>query len=425
MVCENFPVMPHDFEHAVAQAKARDAQDPLAGKRALFHLPDGLMYLDGNSLGALPRTVSARMQQAVQKEWGEGLIGSWNDAGWYEATGRVGKQIASLIGAKANEVMACDSTSINLFKVLCAAAQALPKRKIIICEEGNFPTDAYITDGAAAVFGKQVLLANQDNIAEKILQAGQQLCAVTLTQVHYKTGRMLNMAHVTQLVHAQGGRMIWDLAHSAGALDVQLNTCKVDYAVGCGYKYLNGGPGAPAFVYVREDLQAALKQPLQGWFGHASPFSFDQAYVPAQGMARMLVGTTSVLSMVALEEALKVYQGVNMQQVRRKSEALTGLFIDLYDAHIAPLGLGLATPRELEERGSQVSLTHAQGYAIMQALIERGVVGDFRAPDILRFGFAPLYVRFEDVVRSVQILHDVLASEAWKAPQYQMRKAVT
>jgi kynureninase len=418
-------VTKNNFEHALAQAKARDAQDPLASKRAFFHLPDGLIYLDGNSLGALPRSLPARMQQAVKEEWGEGLIRSWNDAGWYEATGRVGKQIAMLVGAKAHEVIACDSTSINLFKVLCAAAQALPERNIIICEEGNFPTDAYITDGAAGLYGKQVVLANQDNIAQKIAQAGQQLCAVTLTQVHYKTGRMLDMAHVTQLVHAQGGRMIWDLAHSAGALVVQLNACKVDYAVGCGYKYLNGGPGAPAFVYVREDLQAAVQQPLQGWFGHASPFAFDQAYVPAQGMARMLVGTTSVLSMVALEEALKVYEGVSMRAVRSKSEALTALFIDLYDTHIAPLGLGLATPRDAAQRGSQVSFTHREGYAIMQALIERGVVGDFRAPDILRFGFAPLYVSFSDVVRSVEILREVIDRGEWKQAQFQARKAVT
>jgi kynureninase len=413
------------FNQALAKAQQLDAQDPLASQRDLFSLPDGLIYLDGNSLGALPRSMPARMQQAVQQEWGEGLIRSWNDAGWYTATARVGAQIAAIVGAKAHEVVACDSTSINLFKVLCAAAQALPERKIIICEEGNFPTDAYITDGAAAMHGKQVMFATQDNIEEKIAQAGEQLCAVTLTQVHYKTGRMLDMARITQLVQRQGARMIWDLAHSAGAVVVQLNSSTVDYAVGCGYKYLNGGPGAPAFVYVREDLHSEVKQPLQGWFGHASPFTFDQAYVPAQGMARMLVGTTSVLSMIALEEALKLYEGVSMQAVRSKSESLTKLFIDLYDAHIAPLGLGLATPRDAAQRGSQVSFTHPEGYAIMQALIDRGVVGDFRAPDILRFGFAPLYVSYENVVRSVQILHGVLKSQAWKAPQHQQRKAVT
>jgi kynureninase len=413
------------FEQALAQAQQCDAQDALAPFRAEFALPQGLIYLDGNSLGALPRSLPARMQQAVQQEWGEGLIRSWNDAGWYGATARVGQQIARLVGAKPHEVVACDSTSINLFKVMCAAAQALPDRSIIIGEEGNFPTDAYITEGASALYGKEMWLANQDNIEEKIAQAGKQLCAVTLTQVHYKTGRMLDMARITELVHAQGGRMIWDLAHSAGAVVVQLNACDADYAVGCGYKYLNGGPGAPAFVYVREDLQPQAKQPLQGWFGHATPFSFDQAFVPAQGMARMLVGTTSVLSMIALEEALKIFDRVSMQALRSKSQALTSLFISLYDAHIAPLGLGLATPRDAAQRGSQVSFTHSEGYAIMQALIERGVVGDFRAPDILRFGFAPLYVSHVDVVRSVQILSDVLKTEVWKLPQYQARKAVT
>jgi kynureninase len=413
------------FDAAFVKAKALDAQDPLAAKRELFHLPDGLIYLDGNSLGALPRSLPARMQQAVQQEWGEGLIRSWNDAGWYEATSRVGKQIAALVGAKPNEVIACDSTSINLFKVMSAAAQALPDRKIIICEEGNFPTDGYIGEGAAALFGKQIVLANQDNIEEQIEKVGEELCFVSLTQVHYKTGRMLDMARITQLAQSKGARMIWDLAHSAGALVVQLNACKVDYAVGCGYKYLNGGPGAPAFVYVREDLQGALQQPLQGWFGHARPFAFDQAYEPAQGMRRLLVGTTSVLAMIALEEALKVYEGVSMLAIRAKSESLTELFIELYDAHIAPLGFGLATPRDAAQRGSQVSFTHPDGYAIMQALIARGVVGDFRAPNILRFGFAPLYVSYSDMVRSVEILREVMESGDWKKSEFQQRKAVT
>jgi kynureninase len=413
------------FSDALKSAQALDAQDPLASSRQHFSLPDGVIYLDGNSLGALPRSVPERIQSAVTEEWGNRLIRSWNEAGWYESTSRVGAKLAALIGAKSNEVVACDSTSINLFKVMCAAALAQPERRIIICEEGNFPTDAYITDGAAALYGKQVVLATQDNIEEKIREAGAQLCAVTLTQVHYKTGRMLDMARVTSLVHAQGGRMIWDLAHSAGAVRVDLNAAKADYAVGCGYKYLNGGPGAPAFVYVREDLQASMQQPLQGWFGHATPFTFDQAFVPAQGMQRMLVGTTSVLSMIALEESLKAFEGVSMKAVRAKSESLTQLFIDLYDAHIAPLGLGLATPREAAQRGSQVSFTHSDGYAIMQAVIARGVVGDFRSPNILRFGFAPLYNSYVDVVRSVEILREVIDSGVWKQPEFQAKKAVT
>jgi kynureninase len=425
LVAEDLTLNLHDFENALVRAKAQDAQDPLATKRALFHLPEGVIYLDGNSLGALPRSIAARMQEALQQEWGEGLIRSWNDANWYPAPQRVGAQIARLMGAKAHEVIACDSTSINLFKVLCAAAQALPERHIIIGEEGNFPTDAYITDGVATLMGKQVLLAHQDNIAEKIAQAGHQLCAVALTQVHYKTGRMLDMAHVTQLVHAQGGRMIWDLAHSAGAVVVDLNAARVDYAVGCGYKYLNGGPGAPAFVYVREDLIASVQQPLQGWFGHTTPFTFEQAYTPAKDLSRLLVGTSSMLSLIALEEALHVFDDVSMPALRQKSELLTQLFIDLFDMHLAPMGFGLATPRRPSERGSQVSLTHESGYAIMQALIERGVIGDFRAPNILRFGFAPLYVSHTDCVHAIRMLCEVMASGVWQEAKYQAKKAVT
>ena len=413
------------FDTALSHAKTLDAADPLAHKRHDFFLPQGVIYLDGNSLGALPRGVAPRMQRAIEQEWGVGLIRSWNDADWYPAPQRVGGHIAALIGAKAHEVITCDSTTVNLFKVLCAAAQAQPERPILICEEGNFPTDAYITESTAALYGKRILLAHQGNIEEVIAQAGSELCAVALTHVHYKTGRMLDMAKITSLVHAQGGRMIWDLAHSAGVMAVQLNAAHADYAVGCGYKYLNGGPGAPAYVYVREDLQSSLQQPLQGWHGHAAPFAFEQTYRPHPALDRLLVGTASQLSLIALEEALKVYADVSMQAVRRKSESLTELFIALFDQHIAPLGFGLATPRNANERGSQVSFTHPEGYAIMQALIARGVIGDFRAPDILRFGFAPLYVSFEDVVRSMEALREVMDRGDWRKPAYQQRKSVT
>jgi kynureninase len=413
------------FETALAHAQALDTFDTLALKREEFSLPPGVIYLDGNSLGALPKGVAGRMQRAIEQEWGVGLIRSWNDANWYPAPQRVGGQIASLIGAKANEVITCDSTTVNLFKVLCAAAQALPERSILICEEGNFPTDAYITQSTAALYGKRILLANQSNIEEVIAQAGTELCAVALTHVHYKTGRMLDMARITSLVQAQGGRMIWDLAHSAGVIAVQLNVANADYAVGCGYKYLNGGPGAPAYVYVREDLHASLSQPLQGWHGHAAPFAFEQAYRPHPTLDRLLVGTASQLSLIALEEALKVYADVSMQSVRKKSGSLTQLFIELFDQHIAPLGFGLASPREAAQRGSQVSFTHESGYAIMQALIERGVIGDFRAPNILRFGFAPLYVTHADCVHAIRHLHEVMHTGQWKKQKYQARKAVT
>ncbi len=410
---------------ALAYAHALDAKDPLAGLRKRFTLPDNIIYLDGNSLGALPTGVSQRLKKAVEEEWGVGLIRSWNDADWYPAPQRVGAQIAGLVGARAQEVIACDSTTVNLFKVLAAAVLSQPERDTIIAEEGNFPTDAYITQSTGALYGKRVLLANQDNIETVIAQAGTRLCAVALTHVHYKTGCMLDMQRVTSLVQRQGGRMIWDLAHSAGVIPVQLHDWKVDYAVGCGYKYLNGGPGAPAFVYVRDDLIAGLEQPLQGWHGHAAPFAFDQGYRAHPTIDRMLVGTASQLGMLALEQALKVYDGIDMQAVRRKSESLTQLFIDLYDAQLGHCGFELATPRDVARRGSQVSFTHAQGYAIMQAVIARGVIGDFRAPDILRFGFAPLYVSHADVANSVGILSEVMASGVWQEPKYQQRKAVT
>lgn len=413
------------FDSALSLAQSLDAADPLAALRQRFVLPHGVIYLDGNSLGALPLGVAERLQRAVLQEWGQGLIRSWNDADWYPAPQRVGAQIAALIGARAHEVIACDSTTVNLFKVLAAAASALPERTVLIGERGNFPTDAYITSSAAKLYNKQVVLADQDDIESAIAAAGTRLCAVALTHVHYKTGRCYDMARITQLVQAQGARMVWDLAHSAGVMPLALHDWRVDYAVGCGYKYLNGGPGAPAYVYVREDLIATLEQPLQGWHGHAAPFGFSQDYAPHAGIDRMLVGTAAQLSLLALEQALMVYQGVDMQAVRRKSQSLTSLFIDLYDALLSAYGFRLASPREAQWRGSQVSLHHPQGYAIVQALIARGVIGDFRAPDILRFGFAPLYLSYTDVVRAVGIMAQLMESGVWQQAQYQQQKAVT
>jgi kynureninase len=302
---------------------------------------------------------------------------------------------------------------------------ANPGREILVAEEGGFPTDAYIAESAAALFGKKVLLADQDSIESVITRAGVQLCVVALTHVHYKTGRMYDMRRVTDVAHAQGGRIIWDLAHTAGVIPVQLHDWRVDYAVGCGYKYLNGGPGAPAFVYVREDLVAGVEQPLKGWHGHAAPFAFEQGYRAHSGIERMLVGTAPQLSLLALEEALHAYDGVDMAAVRAKSQSLTSFFIELYDSQLQGHGFGLASPRDAEVRGSQVSLTHPQGYAIVQALIERGVIGDFRAPDILRFGFAPLYISHAEVAASVRILGEVMAAGAWQEAKYQQRKAVT
>jgi kynureninase len=402
-----------------------DEADPLASLRHRFMLPADVVYLDGNSLGALPKGVAARVQKAITQEWGVGLIRSWNDAAWYPAPLRVGGKIARLIGAQAHEVVACDSTSVNLYKVLGAALRMRPGRTKIVCEHGNFPTDAYIVAGLAQQLGLEVIYAEQTDVPLAIQAAGSDLAAVQLTQVNYKTGRLYDMAAISAKTHELGALVIWDLAHSAGVVDVQLNACRVDFAVGCGYKYLNGGPGAPAFVYVREDHIPHLDQPLQGWHGHKQPFAFAHQYEPHPGIDRMLVGTASQLGLIAFEAALEAFEGVDLQHVRSKSIALGDFFIRLVDEHLADFEFGLVTPREAQLRGSQVALTHPQGYAIMQAVIARGVIGDFRAPNILRFGFAPLYVGFQDLWKAVKVIQDVMQGRLWDKPEYLQQKTVT
>lgn len=408
-----------------ADALAMDRDDPLAPKRDEFALPEGVIYLDGNSLGALPRRVPARMQQAVAREWGEGLIRSWNDAGWYPAPQRTGAAIARLIGAGADEVISCDSTSVNLYKLLMGALHQQQGRRTVVSERGNFPTDVYVSQRVAEQEGATLVTAEPDDVLTAIAAAGADLAVVHLTQVNYKTGRLYDMAAITRAAHEVGALVIWDLCHSAGTLPVDLNGCNVDFAVGCGYKYLNGGPGAPSFVFVARRHIADFRQPIAGWHGHAAPFAFGEAYAPDPGIARMLVGTASQLGLIALEEALKVYDDVDMQQLRRKGQELGDLFIRLVEQELAGHGFGLASPRDAGMRGSQVALTHAQGYAIMQALIARGAIGDFRAPDILRFGFAGLYIRFVDIWDAVAILREVMDGGLWDAPEYHTKKAVT
>jgi kynureninase len=397
-----------------------DASDELASCRDRFSLPGGVIYLDGNSLGALPKSVPPRMARAIEQEWGVGLIRSWNDAHWYPAPQRVGARIAQLVGAAPDEVIVADSTSVNLFKVLTAALRMRPGRRCIVGELGNFPTDGYVTSGVAELMHADVVTPRAEDLLATI---DERVAIVALTHVNYKTGRVYDMAGITRRAHDVGALVVWDLCHTAGAMPCELNACDADFAVGCGYKYLNGGPGAPAFVFVAKRHQAGLSQPLTGWHGHARPFDFVDGYEAASGIDRMLVGTAPQLSLIALEAALEAFDGVNLQRLRRKSLALSDLFIRLVDQELS--GFGLATPREDESRGSQVSLTHPQGYAIMQALIERGVIGDFRAPDILRFGLAALYVRFSDIWNAVAALKDVMATQAWAAPRFQQRKAVT
>ena len=397
-----------------------DADDPLAHCRERFQLPPGVIYLDGNSLGALPRAVPARLAQAVTQEWGVGLIRSWNDADWYPAPQRVGARIAPLIGAAAGEVIACDSTSVNLFKVLVAGLRLRPGRHRIVGERGNFPTDGYVASGVAELMHADFLAVAPSEVLDAI---DDSVAVVSLTHVNYKSGRVYDMAEITRRAHAVGALVCWDLCHTAGAMPCELSALNVDFAVGCGYKYLNGGPGAPAYVFVASRHQAALQPAIQGWHGHAQPFAFAEGYEAAPGLDRLLVGTASQLGLIALEAALDAFDGVDLALLRRKSVLMTALFIALCDAQLS--GFALATPRDEAWRGSQVSLMHPEGYAIMQALIARGVIGDFRAPNILRFGFAALYLRFEEVWRAVETLKDVMATEAWKAPEFMRRKAVT
>lgn len=406
----------------------RDARDPLRRLRALFQLPEGQVYLDGNSLGPLPAAMPARLREVVEQEWGQALIRSWNDAGWIDLPQRVGGKIAQLIGAAADEVVACDSTSVNLYKVLSAALSVARGRgrDRIVSERSNFPTDLYVAAALAERHGMQLVLADAEDIPA-LLDA--RAAVLMLTHVDYRSGRMHDMAAMTRLAHDAGALAVWDLAHSAGAVPVDLNGAGADFAVGCGYKYLNGGPGAPSFVWVHR-RHHDLRQPLAGWMGHAAPFDFQTDYAPAPGIARYLCGTPSILALSALECGVDTVLAAEplggVAALRRKSLALTDLFIELVEQYCAGHGLERVTPLAPEDRGSQVCYTRGEGgYAIVQALVEHGVIGDFREPDILRFGFAPLYTRHVDVWRAVQALREVLESGQWREPRFSRRAAVT
>lgn len=429
------------FTPTLQDCELLDAQDPLRALRDQFELPEGVIYLDGNSLGALPKTAPARVAQAVTQEWGQHLIQSWNSAGWFTLPQRVGDKIARVIGAQAGEVIAADSTSINLFKVLAAALRIAkadhPHKTKIVSERSNFPTDLYIAEALCNERGCTLQLVEADEIAAA-LQAD--VAVLMLTHVNYRNGAMHDMQALTAQAHAQGILTVWDLAHSAGAVPVDLNSSGADFAVGCGYKYLNGGPGAPAFVWVhpqhtdRPDLP--FMQPLAGWWGHAAPFAFTPDYQPAKGITRFQCGTQPILSLTALDCGLDTLLAAEplggMKALREKSLALTGLFMQLVRTRLHGHGFGIATPAQEVLRGSQVSLTRAEGaYAIVQALIARGVIGDFRAgdggqqPDILRFGFTPLYIGFADVWNAAEQLCQVMHNAEWQDARWAQKQAVT
>jgi kynureninase len=388
-----------------------DRADPLSAARARFVLPEGVNYLDGNSLGAVPKGVAERVARTIETEWGTGLIRSWNAAGWYQSPGRVGAKLAPLIGAAPHQVTVTDTISVNLFKLLVAAVRMRPGRKTILAERGNFPSDNHIVESVARMLG---LSARFVPVAEIAAAIDDDIAVVELSHVNYRTAQIQDMAAMTKAAHNKGALIVWDLAHSSGAVELHLDADRADFAVGCGYKFLNGGPGAPSHVYVAERHLAALDQPLTGWFAHAAPFAFSDDFARADGIRAMLCSTPQMLSMVAFDAALDAFDGIRMADVQAKGRALGDLMIALADERLAPFGVGIASLRDGARRGNHVSLTHPEGYRIMQALIARGVIGDFRAPDVMRFGFGPLYVRYVDIFDAVAALEDILKSGAWR-----------
>ncbi len=404
----------------IERARTLDAGDPLARYRDRFDLPEGVIYLDGNSLGCLPRETPARLEKVVREEWGQNLIRSWNTAGWIAMPQRVGAKIAPMIGAKPHEVIVCDSVSVNLFKLISAALQMRPGRKAVLSEPGNFPTDLYIIEGLEKQGLATRRLAPRDAIAGAL---DGDVALLLLTHAHYKTGELFDMPALTRAAHDAGALVLWDLSHSGGALPVDLGECGADFAVGCGYKYFNGGPGAPAYAFVAERHQDALQQPLTGWMGHQAPFAFSDDYTPAPGVDRLLCGTPPILGVAALEVGVDLIAEIGIGPLHSKSQALSEFFRQcLRERDVA---LDLVSPADPAQRGSQLSFRHPEAYAICQALIARGVIGDFREPDILRFGFAPAYLRFEDMAEAARHVAEVLESGEWRRDEFRERSAVT
>ncbi|WP_339726056.1 kynureninase [uncultured Paraglaciecola sp.] len=404
---------------------ALDKADPLGNKRLEFDLPNSVIYLDGNSLGALPKSVKTRLAEVVSQQWGSDLIKSWNSHNWIDLPIKVGEKIARIIGAAPGQVICCDSISVNLFKLLCSALTLNSGRTVVLSTKDNFPTDLYMVQGLSDLLGPDLChlqLVDEQDIQQSLIES---VAVLLLTQVNFRTGKLLDMAKLTQLAHDKGILVIWDLAHSAGALPVELDQCKADFAVGCGYKYLNGGPGSPAFLYVAKRHQSEVKQPLTGWMGHAAPFAFDSKYHASPTINQFQCGTPSVLAMSALDAALDVWKNVDMSQVKSKSAALANVFMQLMQMHECLDGLKLCSPVEAELRGSQLAFSHRDAFAICQALIEKGVIADFRAPNMLRFGFTPLYTSFKDVWLAVTTLVNILESELYKEPRFKVALKVT
>jgi kynureninase len=403
---------------------ALDREDVLSSHRDLFHLPPGMIYLDGNSLGVLPKNVLARVTAAVEQQWGETLIKSWNEHGWFQMAQKIGNRLGRLLGAEKDSVIVADSISVNLFKILSCALGLRRDRKIILTDSGNFPSDVYVAQGLAQFManGYEVKVVAPEDVASAI---NDHVAVVMVTEVDYRTARRHDMKALTKLAHSKGALMIWDLAHSAGAVPVDLKDGDADFAVGCTYKYLNGGPGSPAFLYVKPELQNQVQPALVGWWGHARPFAFDLHFEPAPGIIRQQCGTQPILSMAALDAALDAWDDVDMQVLHRKSKAQCQLLIDLVETNCAKHGITAAGPRDMNHRGSHVSFKCEQGYPVMQAMIAQGVIGDFRAPDIIRFGITPLYNSFADIWDAAAMLTRILDDKLWNTPEFLAKKAVT
>ena len=404
----------------IQEAQLLDASDPLAFARERFDLPAGTIYLDGNSLGALPAAAPDELAEA-QQQWRDDLIASWNKHGWIDWPTRIAAKLAPIVGAKPSELLIADSTSVVLFKLLGAAVGARPGRRTILSQRANFPTDLYVAQGLAEMLGQALKTVAADEMLGAI---DDDTAVITLTHVDYRGAAIHDMRAINDAAHAAGALTVWDLSHSAGAIELDLDGAGCDLAVGCCYKYLNGGPGAPAFLYVAESLQDELRNPLQGWMGHAAPFAFVDDYRPAEGILKFLTGTPSILALAALEAGLDTFAGIEIRDLEEKSRKLSELFVDEVEARCGA-EVRLASPRDPARRGSHVVLAHPDGYAVMQALIGRGVIGDFRAPDLMRFGFAPLYNRFEEMVRAAEILAEILDSGEWDQPRFKARSKVT
>lgn len=391
-------------------------------RKELFDVPEGVIYLDGNSLGVLPKGAAERAQKTITEEWGAQLIRAWNSAGWMALPQVVGDQIAGLIGAPEGSVATGDTLSIKVYQALAAALKMRPERKVILSDIGNFPSDLYMAEGLIKTLDQGYTLRTPapDEVMDAITE---EVAVVMLTQVDYRSGRMHDMAAITKRAHEVGAVMIWDLAHSAGAVPVDIAASGAEFAVGCSYKYLNGGPGAPAFIYVRPDIVDSIAPALSGWLGHDAPFAMELNYRPASATERMRVGTPPILQLAVLQEALKAWEGVDMADLRAASVRLSELFISEVEARCPELTL--ASPREATLRGSQVSFAFEHGYPAMQALIDRGVIGDFRAPNIMRFGFTPLYLDEADIIAAAEVLEDVMSNQLWKSEKYQTRSRVT